>query len=143
MPFSDLLRLLARGAPFLVLERLLPLHGRQKVWRSGVIADLAHYVVNSFILVAVLSVVLTPAMVLAAVVMPAGGRSAVAAEPVWVQFLALTLVSDLGIYVGHRLTHVVPWLWRFHAIHHSATEVDWLTTTRSHPVDQIGRASCR
>src|SRR5262249_1891370 len=33
--------------------------------------------------------------------------------------------------------HEIPWLWRFHSIHHSAVEVDWLTATRNHPVDLI------
>jgi sterol desaturase/sphingolipid hydroxylase (fatty acid hydroxylase superfamily) len=33
--------------------------------------------------------------------------------------------------------HAVPWLWRFHAIHHSIEELDWLAASRVHPVDQI------
>jgi sterol desaturase/sphingolipid hydroxylase (fatty acid hydroxylase superfamily) len=31
------------------------------------------------------------------------------------------ILADLGFYVAHRLFHGVPWLWRFHAIHHSST----------------------
>jgi sterol desaturase/sphingolipid hydroxylase (fatty acid hydroxylase superfamily) len=31
----------------------------------------------------------------------------------------------------------VPFLWRFHAIHHSGTEIDYLVSTRAHPIDFI------
>ena len=47
------------------------------------------------------------------------------------------VLSDLGFYWTHRLFHAVPWLWRFHSIHHSIEELDWLAATRVHPVDQI------
>ena len=34
----------------------------------------------------------------------------------------------------HRLLHR-PLLWRFHAVHHSSTQVDWLSAVRVHPVN--------
>jgi len=34
-----------------------------------------------------------------------------------------------GGYWGHRLSHTVPFLWRFHAVHHSIDEMDWLANT--------------
>src|SRR5262249_5147955 len=37
----------------------------------------------------------------------------------------------------HRLHHSVPWLWRFHAVHHSARELDWLIAFRFHAVDLL------
>ena len=38
---------------------------------------------------------------------------------------------------SHRLFHRVPLLWRFHAIHHSSQELDWLASSRLHLVDII------
>ncbi|HWP64401.1 MAG TPA: sterol desaturase family protein [Candidatus Limnocylindria bacterium] len=35
----------------------------------------------------------------------------------------------------HRLFHAVPRLWRFHAIHHSSVQLDWLAGSRLHLVD--------
>jgi sterol desaturase/sphingolipid hydroxylase (fatty acid hydroxylase superfamily) len=43
----------------------------------------------------------------------------------------------LGFYLVHRAFHKVPWLWRFHAVHHSIEEMDWLAAHRVHPIDQI------
>ncbi len=40
-------------------------------------------------------------------------------------------------YWGHRALHASPFLWRFHAIHHSAEELDWLVNTRAHPFDMV------
>jgi len=46
-------------------------------------------------------------------------------------------VNDFGAYWGHRASHHIPFLWRFHAIHHSAEHMDWLVNTRAHPVDMV------
>jgi sterol desaturase/sphingolipid hydroxylase (fatty acid hydroxylase superfamily) len=138
----DLPTILILGALFVVLERVLPLHRGQRVLRPEVGVDLLHYIVNSSVAAVGLGIVLMPLMVVVGALVPAGVRSAVGAQATWLQVIELTLVSDVAIYVGHRLTHVVPWLWRFHAIHHSATDVDWLTTTRIHPVDLVFTRGC-
>ena len=41
----------------------------------------------------------------------------------------------VGSYWGHRLTHTVPQLWRFHSVHHSIEQMDWVASGRLHPVD--------
>jgi sterol desaturase/sphingolipid hydroxylase (fatty acid hydroxylase superfamily) len=45
------------------------------------------------------------------------------------------IIGDIGAYWGHRWSHEIPLLWRFHAIHHSAEEMDWLVSSRGHPLD--------
>lgn len=47
------------------------------------------------------------------------------------------MLADTGFYLAHRAFHAVPFLWRFHSIHHSIEEMDWLAAHRVHPVDQI------
>jgi sterol desaturase/sphingolipid hydroxylase (fatty acid hydroxylase superfamily) len=42
-------------------------------------------------------------------------------------------------YVSHVLFHKVPWLWRFHSIHHSDKMVDVSTAFRQHPVESVFR----
>ena len=44
-------------------------------------------------------------------------------------------MGEIGYYWGHRLSHEIPFLWRFHSIHHSAEHVDFLVNTRAHPID--------
>ena len=50
--------------------------------------------------------------------------------------LALALViGELGQYWVHRLEHEVDFMWRFHALHHSAPRLYWLNAARFHPLD--------
>jgi sterol desaturase/sphingolipid hydroxylase (fatty acid hydroxylase superfamily) len=48
-------------------------------------------------------------------------------------FVSGFLVLDLLIYGVHRWMHAVPFLWRFHALHHSDPDVDVTTSVRQHP----------
>jgi sterol desaturase/sphingolipid hydroxylase (fatty acid hydroxylase superfamily) len=64
-------------------------------------------------------------------------RAAVARQPYWTQVIEAVILGDLGFYVAHRLFHAVPWLWRFHAIHHSIQELDWFAGVRVHVLDQL------
>ena len=68
---------------------------------------------------------------------PESFRSAVRSQSWTLQAAETLLLSDLCIYWGHRLQHRYSWLWRFHAVHHSAEHLDWLAAHREHPVDSI------
>jgi sterol desaturase/sphingolipid hydroxylase (fatty acid hydroxylase superfamily) len=50
--------------------------------------------------------------------------------------LAVGLLSlDVSLYLQHRLFHVWPWLWRWHAVHHSDAQLDASSALRFHPVE--------
>ncbi len=70
-------------------------------------------------------------------IVPAGFRAAVAGQPWWLQAVEVILLSDFFVYWGHRLQHRVPFLWRFHSVHHSAEHLDWLAAHREHPLDTV------
>jgi sterol desaturase/sphingolipid hydroxylase (fatty acid hydroxylase superfamily) len=60
--------------------------------------------------------------------------------PIVVEMIIAILMLDLfAQYLIHYLLHRVPWMWRFHMIHHSDTHVDATTATRHHPGDYITR----
>ncbi len=60
--------------------------------------------------------------------------------PVWVEMiLAIMLLDFLAQYVVHFLLHKVKFMWRFHMVHHSDTNVDVTSGTRHHPIDFIMR----
>ena len=65
------------------------------------------------------------------------GFGPLARQPLWLACVELLLLMDLSSYWSHRLFHTVPFLWRFHAIHHSAKLVRWATTARVHPVNEV------
>lgn len=55
----------------------------------------------------------------------------------FVPLLAAILLADLAQYGVHRAFHRVPLLWRFHAVHHSSRDMDWLAGSRLHVVDAV------
>jgi len=46
-------------------------------------------------------------------------------------------LTDLVQYWLHRILHQVPFLWKFHAIHHSTQAMDWLAGSRMHFIEII------
>ncbi|MFN0051499.1 MAG: sterol desaturase family protein [Planctomycetales bacterium] len=56
--------------------------------------------------------------------------------PVWQQGLAILLLQDPLLYWIHRLFHSRLG-WKFHAVHHSPTTLDWLSMMRIHPVNNL------
>ncbi len=62
------------------------------------------------------------------------GRGPIGQLPFWWQAVVYIVGTDFLLYWIHRIFHNAT-LWRFHAIHHSAEEVDWTTTYRFHPVN--------
>ena len=134
---KELLTLLGYALGFSLLESLLPLHRAQRRWRADLWVDLGHGLVNFFLVFVLLVLTMAPVVSLAEALTPAWLTRAVSGQPWWLQFIEVMLAADIGIYTGHRLMHVVPFLWRFHAIHHSAKELDWATSYRSHAVDSL------
>jgi sterol desaturase/sphingolipid hydroxylase (fatty acid hydroxylase superfamily) len=122
---------------FIPLEGLFALHKEQKIFRKGWFNDLIHLFVNQFLVNLGLLIVLGGLLITSDYLVSHRLQEAVARQPRWLQFIEAVFVADLGFYTAHRLAHAVPWLWRFHAVHHSVEEMDWLASARLHPFDQI------
>jgi sterol desaturase/sphingolipid hydroxylase (fatty acid hydroxylase superfamily) len=135
------LGLVALAAIFIPMEKLFALHPR-KVFRQAWTTDLVHFVVNNLLTtVGLVAVVYSTAVVLR-ILVPVALRTAVRSQPGGLQILEAFVLSELCQYAAHRSTHQIPWLWRFHAVHHSISEMDWLAAGRLHPIDQVFTRSC-
>lgn len=53
------------------------------------------------------------------------------------QTIGVYLVADLGRYIQHRIHHRVPFLWKFHELHHDVEKMSILKTSRSHIIERI------
>jgi sterol desaturase/sphingolipid hydroxylase (fatty acid hydroxylase superfamily) len=55
----------------------------------------------------------------------------------WASFIGAFLLLDFLNYALHRCQHAAPFLWRFHAMHHSDPDVDVTTSVRHHPIEYL------
>lgn len=58
-----------------------------------------------------------------------------AALPTGAQVVGGFVLFEVMGYWYHRLSHEVPFLWRFHAVHHSSEHLDWIAAARLHPLE--------
>jgi sterol desaturase/sphingolipid hydroxylase (fatty acid hydroxylase superfamily) len=134
----DIIRLCAwlaiLTAIFVPLERVFALHP-SKILRKGISTDLGYYFLGGLVTSVLLSVPLGVIAWTAHRFVPHVLQTAFDGVSFWPRALAGLVAGEIGFYWGHRLMHTVPFLWRFHAIHHSAEHIDFLVNSRAHPVD--------
>lgn len=122
---------------FVPLEALFARLTEQPLFRKGWLTDLLHFGVSHVLVQVSVFLTLVPAAILFHWAVDPGLQAAVAAQPLLVQLVEIVVVADLAQYAIHRLFHRVPWLWRFHAVHHSSQAMDWLAASRIHLVDAV------
>ena len=132
-----LINLLLLATLFVPLEALFARLPEQRVFRKGWTTDLAHFAVSHLLVQATVLLTLVPAAVFFRWAVSPALQAAVAAQPTWLQFVEILAIADLTQYTTHRMFHAVPWLWRFHQVHHSSVCLDWLAASRLHLADIV------
>lgn len=130
-----LLNILIFSAVFVPLELLFPLRREQPIFRDYWKTDLAYFFVSHMLIQLITIVTLKPALIFFGWAANPSVKSFVGGQHFIVQFLAVLLIADLTQYWVHRAFHSIPFLWRFHAVHHSAQKMDWLAGSRLHFAD--------
>ena len=125
------------------LERLFPSVRAQPLWRRDSNVDVLYWLFTPLVTRTVLRIVgfACVAVVFAALdrqVAPrlTEGFGPVATQPLWLLSIEVLLLGDLIGYWTHRWFHRRR-LWKFHAVHHSSTRLDWLSALRVHPVNDV------
>lgn len=89
------------------------------------------------------ALLLWPPLLRGAMLLTAPLRQCVPAMPLLAKYIVFFIAADLADYWVHRALHGIPLLWRFHEIHHSATDVGALTAFRFHAVEFALRTFAR
>jgi len=130
-----LLDLFVMTIVFLPVERFWPLHPDQRTFRPQWSTDLFYFVATHLPAQLMTFAMLIPASYASRWLAIPGLAQTVGSLPFLIQLPLAILVADLSQYVTHRAFHRIPFLWRFHAIHHSIETMDWVAGSRSHYVD--------
>jgi sterol desaturase/sphingolipid hydroxylase (fatty acid hydroxylase superfamily) len=137
-----ILDLLGSTLVFVVIEKLFPLYRGQAIFRKEWQTDLKHFAVNHFIVGLALLTVNFLLHHMFGWLVSSDFQQAVQHIPFLPQLLLCVLVADLAQYWTHRAYHEVPFLWRFHAVHHSVKTMDWLAGSRQHMLELIFTRVC-
>jgi sterol desaturase/sphingolipid hydroxylase (fatty acid hydroxylase superfamily) len=62
------------------------------------------------------------------------GHGPLAALPLGVQMVLFLVGEDIILYWTHRYFHGAR-MWKYHAVHHSSEELEWISAARFHPVN--------
>ena len=122
---------------FIPLERMQPRYPEQKTFRRNWVTDVMHLLFNGFLVRGGFALLIGSAVVAYRSAVGADASAWVRDLPMVVQLIGVIIVGDIGYYIAHRSSHAIPFLWKFHAVHHSSEEMDWLASNRLHPIDQI------
>lgn len=120
------------GFLFVPLERFFPARPEQTVFRPEWQEDMFYYLISSMMVQVLGFITLAPANLVNAQVPLDDFRVYIVALPFVVQVVIIMAATDFVQYWVHRAFHMVPFLWRFHAIHHSTKKMDWLAGARMH-----------
>ncbi|WP_068324468.1 sterol desaturase family protein [Janibacter terrae] len=131
-----ILSLVFSALVFIPLEHYLA-HRRHPVLRTGWRTDVCYFFLSHVLVQLILIVVTASTTTVASAIAIDRVQSRVVDLPLWVQVLVAVFVADLAQAVLHRTYHRTRTLWRFHAVHHSSRDLDWLAGSRVHLAETV------
>lgn len=121
---------------FIPLEHAFA-HRPVPVFRTGWRTDACYFFMSHVLVQFILILVTTSTSLVVSSVKVPGVQAWVDDLPFLVAFLLAVFLADLAQAVLHRCYHRIMVLWRFHAVHHSSPELDWLAGSRVHFVETV------
>ncbi len=131
------LNMLFTGFLFVPLERLAPRVKSQTLFRGAWREDLFYFLISSLFIQALAYLTLAPGHAIESATHFEALRSRIGAQPAWLQVIEIMIFTDFVQYWVHRAFHRYPFLWGFHAVHHSAEAMDWLASSRMHVMEIV------
>ena len=116
-------------------EKIFPRHKGQRIRRPHVGTDIAYLLASPALNVVTIAVAIAVGVASLAWIPGLAIRPLVALIPPAAAPFVAVVLFDITTYWIHRWSHEVPILWRFHAVHHSTENLDWVSGFRAHPLD--------
>jgi len=130
-----MINVLVVGFLFIPLERFFPARAEQIVFRPEWQEDMFYYLISSMLVQMLTFVTMAPANFVNSTFGLDDIRMHITNLPFFVQVFMIMVATDFVQYWVHRAFHSIPFLWRFHAIHHSTKRLDWLAGARMHFIE--------
>jgi len=146
-PLRLFVSLIVIGLLISAIERISPAQRKKPIWRKDSGLDTQYWFFTAlvsksltkgsiFLMIAAISILLGRHFGPQSV----NGFRPVSQQPVILIIAEILIIGDFISYWMHRAFHQ-GWLWRFHAIHHSSVDLDWLSSVRLHPINEMVQKS--
>jgi lathosterol oxidase len=122
---------------FLPIEMVFPKREHQSRFHEEWRTDLIYFAIGHLLIQFFGVIVQKPASLFFGKMDLSGFRNTIRSLPFAVELFTAFLITDLFQYWVHRFFHASRYFWRFHAVHHSVREMDWLAGSRMHFVDVV------
>ena len=130
-----LLDLLLMAVIFVPIEMVWPKNTRQTKFHEEWRTDLVYFVVSHLFIQFFGVISQKPATLFFGWMGLSGLHTWVQSLPFVLELLLAFFVTDFFQYWAHRFFHTHTYLWRFHSVHHSTKNMDWLAGSRTHFID--------
>jgi len=130
-----LLDLLLMVILFVPIELVFPKRGEQSKFHEEWRTDLVYFIISHLFIQFFGVITKKPAEAFFGWIELGPVREWIIGLPFLAELLLILIVTDLFQYWTHRIFHMHQYLWRFHAVHHSTQNMDWLAGSRTHFID--------
>ena len=122
----------------IVAEILLPkkkrIHNRKDRWITNGLITLINTASVNIVHIAIPLIAIVAAIDVSNVKM---GLFNIINFPIWIEIILTVIILDFIIWGQHLLSHKIPFVWRFHRMHHTDRDLDVTTAVRFHPFEII------
>ena len=119
------------------LQYTLPADPTQRLFGKGLVADAIYFFWDHLVYVFLVAVYVALLLSFLNEYFAFLKVPGLAETPAWLRFLVGVLAADFIAWFQHFLKHKVPFLWRFHKVHHSTTEMTLFSDFRFHVIDRV------
>ena len=130
-----LLDLLLMAVIFVPIEMIWPKNDKQPRFHTEWRTDLVYFVISHLFIQFFGIITQKPATLFFGWMGLSGLHTFVQGLPYIIELIFALFITDLFQYWAHRIFHMHHYLWRFHSVHHSTENMDWLAGSRTHFVD--------
>lgn len=132
-----LLDLLLMSVIFIPIEMIWPKNTEQPRFHEEWRTDLVYFVISHLFIQLFTVIINAPVKAVFGGMGLTGLHNWIQDLPFVIELFLAFFTADFCQYWAHRFFHSHVYLWRFHSIHHSTQNMDWLAGSRTHFIDII------
>ena len=121
----------------LILERLWPADRSQDSWSPGFLVDFIWFCLAPVFFVVLIIPIEDGLRWIYGSFLGLGKFVLIDSLPIALQIMIVALLSDFLSWVAHVVRHKSSFVWEFHKVHHAQKQLNYFSTARVHPIDEL------